>query len=102
LFEVIVIDDASSDQTKKIVKKFPAATLIAHEKNEGKSRAVADGIAVATGDWIFLLDADLRFLNQKNIIDLITPIARGEADVAISYRKNAWPLFPFKNIDYLS
>lgn len=102
LHEVIVIDDMSRDNTKQIVKTFPSVRLIEHSRNEGKSKAVSDGVEESTGSHIFLLDADLLFLNEKNIIDLIDPIANNIADVTISHRKNSWPLFPFKDIDYLS
>ena len=102
LFEVIVIDDCSTDSTKQIIKTFPAVTLLEHQKNGGKSKTVADGIKASKGDYIFLLDADLQFLNEKNIIDLIEPIEKDIAQVTISFRKNSWPLFPFKEIDYLS
>jgi len=102
LYEVIAVDDASRDDTKKIIQTFPLIHLIQHSLNEGKSKSVADGINAAQGEYIFLLDADLQFLNSQNIIDLIEPIERGISDVTISYRKNAWPLFPFKKIDYLS
>jgi glycosyltransferase involved in cell wall biosynthesis len=77
-------------------------TLIEHSSNTGKSRAVADGIQASSGEYIFLLDADLKHLHEKNITDLILPIENGTAQVTLSYRKNAWPLFPFKEIDYLT
>lgn len=102
LHEVIVIDDCSLDKTKEIIKSFASVKFIEHSVNGGKSRTVADGIRASTGDYILLLDADLRFLNAQNIIDLIDPIQSNKAKVAISYRKNAWPLFPFKEIDYCS
>jgi glycosyltransferase involved in cell wall biosynthesis len=102
IYEVIVIDDGSLDKTREIIKKYPAINLIEKNINEGKSAAVADGIGASEGDYICLLDADLQDLNEKNIRDLINPIESGISDVAISYRKNAWPLFPFKKIDYLS
>jgi glycosyltransferase involved in cell wall biosynthesis len=102
LHEVIVVDDMSEDTTKAIVGTFPSVQLIAHTENQGKSRTVADGIAVATGEYVFLLDADLLHLTAQNIIDMIEPIQQGHALMTISYRKNAWPLFPFTKIDYLS
>jgi glycosyltransferase involved in cell wall biosynthesis len=102
IYEVIVIDDSSQDNTKKIVTKFPLIHLIEHTDNKGKSKSVADGISASQGDYVFLLDADLSFLNEKNIIDLIDPVEKSTSDITISYIKNAWPLFPFKKIDYLS
>jgi len=102
LYEIIVIDDFSSDKTKQIIKTFPGVHLIEHSINQGKSKSVADGIKMSQGNYIFLLDADLHFLNEKNIADLIDPIEKEKADISISYIKNSWPLFPFKKIDYLS
>lgn len=102
LHEVIVVDDGSSDKTKQIVKSFSGADYIEHPKNMGKSKTIADGIRAAKGDFIFMLDADLKFLNEKNIRDILYPIEQNISDVSISMRKNSWPLFPFKKIDYLS
>lgn len=102
LHEVIVVDDKSKDTTKEIVRTFSTVQLVEHEINQGKSSTVADGIAVATGEFIFLLDADLIHLNAQNIIDILEPMQQGLALMTISYRKNAWPLFPFTRIDYLS
>ena len=103
IHEVIVIDDGSRDRTREIIKEFTGVRLIEKNVNGGKSAAVADGIGVSEGDYICLLDADLRDLNEKNIRDLIEPIENGISDVTISYRKNAWPVFPFlKEIDCLS
>lgn len=102
LCEVIVINDCSQDATKEIVKTFPAVILIDHAVNQGKTKAVVNGVKASTGDYIFMLDADLRFINEQNIIDIIEPIERNIADITMVYIKNAWPLFPFKKIDYLS
>lgn len=102
LHEVIVINDASQDSTREVVTRFPSVALINHATNQGKSRTVADGIKASTGEYIFLLDADLKFINKQNISNFIAPINQGEADVVLAFIKNAWPLFPFKTIDYLS
>lgn len=102
LHEVIVVDDGSIDNTKNVARQFSQIKLLEHKINKGKSFTVADGIKVSSGDFIFLLDADLKFLNEKNIIDLLEPIENEVSKVSISYRKNSCPLFPFKKIDYLS
>jgi len=88
LKEIIVIDDGSTDKTKEIVKEFKNIRFLINEKNLGKSGTVASGIKESTGDYVMFLDADLMGLNSSNIISLITPILRDEADVVISMRTN--------------
>jgi len=87
--EIIVVDDASKDHTKDIVRKFEGVQLIVHEENKGKSRTVVDGIIQSRGDIIFLLDADLIGLTPKDISDLIEPVLSQKADISISMRKNS-------------
>ncbi len=87
--EVIVVDDASKDNTKDVVRKFKGVQLIVHEKNKGKSQTVVDGIIQSKGDIIFLLDADLIGLTPKNISDLVEPVLSQKADISISMRKNS-------------
>ncbi len=98
LAEIIVIDDCSSDSTKNIVRKFSDVTLIEHMKNEGKSRAVADGIERAVGTHILMIDGDLRGLEAKNIQGLVNPVLENRADISISHRGNTtqWWIRLFK------
>lgn len=61
LFEVIVIDDHSTDQTAAIVKQFPHVTLLQLKEdaiNSYKKKAIETGIAAATGELIVTTDAD--------------------------------------------
>lgn len=51
---------------------------------------------------VVLLDADLRYLDQKAILELLAPIQHGQASVSMAFLKNGRPLFPFKKIDYCS
>lgn len=63
LWELIVVDDGSRDDTVEIVgeqiNSAPEARLIAYQPNRGKGFAVRTGITAATGQWIVFLDADL-------------------------------------------
>ena len=59
-FEVMVIDDGSSDATPEIVSKlhFPWLSLIRQPKNAGKSAALNRGLAAARHELVITLDAD--------------------------------------------
>ena len=62
-FEVIVVDDGSTDETDRITaevsRENSLVKLIRLEKNQGKGAAVKTGVLSATGEWILFLDADL-------------------------------------------
>lgn len=102
IFEIIVVNDHSSDNTSKVLKNFKNIKIIENTKNLWKSRSVAKAIEKTSWNFIFLLDADLKNLNKKNILDFIKPIFEKKTKITIAFLKNSWPLFPFKKIDYCS
>ncbi len=63
-FELLLIDDGSSDQTKILIKKsmqiFKNIRLISFSRNFGHQLAVTAGIDYAKGDAVILIDADLQ------------------------------------------
>ena len=100
--EIIIVDDASKDNTRDVVRKFGGVQLIVHEKNKGKSQTVVDGIIQSKGDIIFLLDADLIGLIPKDISDLIEPVLSRKADISISLRKNSPWIYRKVGLDFIS
>jgi glycosyltransferase involved in cell wall biosynthesis len=58
-YEVILVDDGSTDDTPAIAKAFPEARMIRHE-NRGLSVARNTGIAAATGEIVAFTDSDCR------------------------------------------
>ncbi|WP_144799993.1 glycosyltransferase family 2 protein [Halorubrum depositum] len=58
--EVVVVDDASDDDTASVVNEYDDSrlTYLEHETNRGGSAARNTGIEAATGDYIALLDSD--------------------------------------------
>ena len=64
--EVIVVDDASTDNTSDILEKYSdRIKIIINESNRGVSFARNAGIQVARGDWIAFLDSDDIWLPEK-------------------------------------
>jgi glycosyltransferase involved in cell wall biosynthesis len=57
-WEIIVVDDGSSDATARIVESFPEVTLVRHPYNMGGGRARNTGIRRATGEVVVIADGD--------------------------------------------
>ena len=60
-YEVVVVDDASTDRTRELVRPFVEAgrvRLIAKDVNEGKAMAMNDALPCLRGDIVLVMDAD--------------------------------------------
>jgi glycosyltransferase involved in cell wall biosynthesis len=87
--EIIAVNDASSDNTGRILQRLKSEglidTLIEQPVNRGKGAAIRAGIAATTGDVIVVQDADLEY-NPSDLPRLLGPIASGKADAVFGSR----------------
>ena len=64
-FEIIVVDDGSSDNTSTFIKNNYKSVKLIKQKNLGVSKARNVGIKNSSGDWIALLDSDDEWKKNK-------------------------------------
>ena len=86
-YEVLVVDDGSSDQTAAIVQEsmrtLPQLKLIQHPANQGKGAAVRTGVQATSGHFFLFLDADLA--THPSEFEKVLP-ALQHADIVIGSR----------------
>ncbi len=99
-WEVILIEDGSSDNTRKVIleeiKKYPAIHLILHDKNLGYTTSLKNGIATARGKFLMYIGADEEF-DCSEVPLFVDPLLEGDADLILGVRwqRNAYQLFRF-------
>jgi GT2 family glycosyltransferase len=70
-FEVIVVDNNSADATVATIKQeFPQVKLIANQDNFGFAKANNQGIKIAQGNFILLLNPDMR-VNNDTLVNVL-------------------------------
>jgi len=70
--EIIIVDDASSDNTSGYIKKkYPFVKVIVNKENKGPNYCRNLGIARSSSEFILILDSDIELTNRKQISNMI-------------------------------
>ena len=108
--KALVVDDASSDETYHVAKKF-GAKVLRHKTNKGVGASIRDGFleAVKEGADIMVVLAGDNQMNPKDIPKLVTPLVKGNADFVKGTRfrrydpvKHGMPVYRFFGTKMLS
>ena len=85
--EIIIVDDFSTDNTRKILLGLMDSNLkiFFHQKNQGKGTAIRTGLKHVTGDIILIQDADLEY-NPSEYGKLLRPIIEDNKNVVYGTR----------------
>ena len=88
-YEIILVDDASTDNTSHIINDLAlnedTIVVISHELNLGKGAALRSGFNACSGDVVIIQDADLEY-DPSEYGKLLKPIQDGKADVVYGSR----------------
>ena len=85
-YEIIVVNDGSTDQTKSIVKNIENIKLINHPYNKGYGAALKSGIRKAKGEYILIIDGDgtypineiPKLLKYSDKYDMVSGMRKGK------------------------
>jgi glycosyltransferase involved in cell wall biosynthesis len=85
-FEIIFIDDGSTDTTYNELGKLSPATVIRFSRNFGKSQALQAGFDEAKGKYVITMDGDLQD-DPKEIPNFLTEIEKSGADLIVGWKQ---------------
>jgi glycosyltransferase involved in cell wall biosynthesis len=104
-YEVIVVDDGSTDDTKLLLSRFEGQLRYLYQENRGLSDARNTGLKAAKGDLVCFLDADDLWASNK--LELQLAFLQEHPDIALlsgqqeKFRDHGSPYTPFSAAENL-
>jgi len=93
VYEVVVIDDGSVDETRTVLQElqtqYPFLRVAHHRTKRGIADALRTGYLNARGEVLVFYPADLQF-KPEDIPSLVDPILRGEYDMMTGYKQGKY------------
>lgn len=104
--EIIIVDDYSSDNSLEILQNYQKEDdriiIIKHDKNKGKIKTRTDGIKLAKGKYITILDGDDAFIYEDILYNSLYLAKLGDLDIVefkLSEFKNESFTLTYNNFD---
>lgn len=88
-WELIIVDDGSTDNTNEIINNYislhPTLNIkYIYQKNQDQLNAILNGLEYVTGDYIYILHSDDKFTSDKSLELAINFMQKNDCDAAIS------------------
>jgi glycosyltransferase involved in cell wall biosynthesis len=82
-YEIVVVDDGSTDQTGAIVRQYGDRVLLVEQPNRGQATARNNGVRHSSGEFLAFLDADDQWLPRR--LEMTVAALLADPDAALVY-----------------